>query len=429
MARYLAYTSPARGHLYPIVPTLEALRERGHSVAVRTLASEVSLMTECGFDAAPIASGIERIEHDDWQARTPVGANKRSLRTFRRRAELEISDFRAAIDEVRPDALIVDISTAGAAAVAEASGLPWAQWLPYFTPVRSIDAPPFGLGLQPRSDLIGRARDRVVDKLAFQPVMREGLGEANRLRASVGAPPLADNSELWRRAPVFLYFTAEPFEYPRRDWPPSYRLVGPGTWDPPSEELAWLNAVDRPIVLVTCSSEYQGDKRLFATALEALADEDVTVIVTAAGNDVSGVSVPSNARVESYVPHGPILRRAACVVCHGGMGITQKALAAGVPVCIVPFGRDQLEVAGHVKASEAGTVVQPFRLSSSRLRKAVRGAMERRDGARRVAAAFARIDGSRASADALESLLGETPQRDARDHEPAGHEQHQMEQR
>jgi MGT family glycosyltransferase len=429
MARYLAYTSPARGHLYPLVPTLDALRDRGHSVAVRTLSSEVGLMLERGFDAAPIASAIERIEHDDWQARTPIGANKRSLRTFRRRAELEIPDVRTALEEVRPDALIVDISTSGAAAVAEASGLPWAQWLPYFTPVRSIDAPPFGLGLQPRSDVIGRVRDRVVEKLAFQPVMREGLDEANRLRASVGAAPLADNSELWRRARVFLYFTAEPFEYPRRDWPPNYRLVGPGTWDPPSEAPAWLDAVDRPVVLVTCSSEYQGDKRLFAAALEALADEDVTVVVTAAGNDLSGVSAPRNARVESYVPHGPILRRAACVVCHGGMGITQKALAAGVPVCVVPFGRDQLEVAGHVKASDAGTVLQPFRLSSSRLRKAVREAMERRDGARRVAAGFARIDGAQVSADAVESLLGETPQRDARDHEPAGHEQHEVEQR
>ena len=48
-------------------------------------------------------------------------------------------------------------------------------------------------------------------------------------------------------------------------------------------------------------------------------------------------------RVKARV--SPILEIAACVVCHGGMGITQKALAAGVPVCAVPFGRDQPEVA------------------------------------------------------------------------------------
>ena len=35
MGRYLAYTSPARGHLYPIVDTLLELRSRGHDAAVR----------------------------------------------------------------------------------------------------------------------------------------------------------------------------------------------------------------------------------------------------------------------------------------------------------------------------------------------------------------------------------------------------------
>jgi hypothetical protein len=36
------------------------------------------------------------------------------------------------------------------------------------------------------------------------------------------------------------------------------------------------------------------------------------------------------------------------------MGATQKALAHGVPVCAVPFGRDQLEVARRVEVAAAG---------------------------------------------------------------------------
>jgi len=405
MARYLAYTSPARGHLYPLVPTLDELRARGHDVAVRTLGSEVELMRDRGFDAAPIAPEIERIEHDDWKARTPVGANKRALRTFLRRAHAEVPDVRRAIDETRPDALIVDISTSGAAAVAEGGSLPWAQWLPYFTPLPSADAPPFGLGLRPRHDRLGRLRDRVVERVALRPLMREGIDDANELRASVGAAPLADLTELYHRAPVFLYYTAEPFEYPRSDWPPNYRMVGAGAWDPPAEAPEWLGEIDGGIVLVTCSSEFQGDRRLIETAVEALAGEDVFVVATAAGNDLEGVSVPANARVERYVPHAPILERAACVVCHGGMGITQKALAVGVPVCVVPFGRDQLEVAGHVKAAGAGTAVQPFRLNPRRLRQAVREATGMRAGAQRVAAGLARSGGAPAAADSLETLL------------------------
>lgn len=37
------------------------------------------------------------------------------------------------------------------------------------------------------------------------------------------------------------------------------------------------------------------------------------------------------------------------MISHGGTGTTQKALAAGVPVCAVPFMRDQFEVARRVE--------------------------------------------------------------------------------
>jgi MGT family glycosyltransferase len=406
MARYLAYTSPARGHLYPLVETLDALRERGHEVALRTLGSEVDAMRDRGFDAAAIDPAIERLEHDDWRARGPIGANKRVLRMFLRRAEVEIPDIRRAIEAVRPDAVIIDISTSGAAAVAEAGELPWAQYLPYFTPLRSSDAPPFGLGLQPRHDRLGRLRDALVDRLAFAPLMREGIDAHNALRAGVGAPPLRDQTDIYARAPVFVYYTAEPFEYARRDWPSSYRLVGPGLFEPPAELPDWVSEIDRPLVMVSCSSEYQGDRRLIETALSALRDEDVFVVATAAGNDSAEITAPANARVERYLPHAPLLRRATCVVCHGGMGITQKALAAGVPVCVVPFGRDQLEVAGHVKAAGVGTALQPLLLSPRRLRKAVRAAIQQREQAQRMAAAIAGAGGAPAAADAFESLVG-----------------------
>jgi UDP:flavonoid glycosyltransferase YjiC (YdhE family) len=118
MSRYLAYTSPARGHLYPITGALIELRRRGHEVAVRTLASEVERMEELGLAAAPIAPAIEALEHDEWHARTPIGANKRVMKKFADRAEHEIGDLQAAIAEVEPDALVIDISCQGAATVA-----------------------------------------------------------------------------------------------------------------------------------------------------------------------------------------------------------------------------------------------------------------------------------------------------------------------
>jgi UDP:flavonoid glycosyltransferase YjiC (YdhE family) len=109
--------------------------------------------------------------------------------------------------------------------------------------------------------------------------------------------------------------------------------------------------------------------------------------------------------VERYLPHRPILERAACVVCHGGMGITQKSLAAGVPVCAIPFGRDQFEVARRVAVADAGVMLPKSKLSAKRVRDAVAQATAKTPGAQRVAAGFEAAGGASAAADAMEQLL------------------------
>ena len=404
MARYLVYTSPARGHLYPVVPTLEELLRRGHEVVVRTLASEVGLLRGLGFEAESIDPAIERKEHVDWQARTPIGALRDNLNVFLERARYDGPDLKRAIEEESPDALLVDLNTWGAGAVAETTGIPWATWCAYFLPTPSRDAPPFGLGLPPARGLLGRLRDRLLSPVLFG-IYNRRAPELDAVRAELGAPPVGRIERAMLRAPLMLYMTSEPFEYPRSDWPPSVRMVGPGIWDPPVKAPEWLEKIGHPLVLVTCSTEFQNDGKLVQMALEALAGEDVEVVATTAGVDPSSFTPPPNARIERFVPHGPVLERASCVVCHGGMGITQKALAAGVPACVVPFGRDQFDVARHVQVADAGIRLPATRLRPDRLRKAVREAMEKKAGAERIATTFAAAGGPRAAVDALEELL------------------------
>jgi MGT family glycosyltransferase len=158
-------------------------------------------------------------------------------------------------------------------------------------------------------------------------------------------------------------------------------------------------------VLVTASSEFQLDDALVATALRAMSEDDVQLVATCVAHDPRRFDVPANARVARWLPHAPVIRKAACVVCHGGMGITQRALAAAVPVCVVPFGRDQFEVANRVSEVGAGTHVAPDALTPDALRSAIRDAMTMRAGAERVAAGFAEAGGPAAAADALEALL------------------------
>jgi MGT family glycosyltransferase len=405
MARILAYTSPARGHLFPVAPILLELHRRGHEVGLRTLASQVETMRTLGLDAAAIDPAIEAIEHDDYLARTPLGANRRAMRTFCARAVHEVPDLRQAIEHDRPDALMVDIATWGGMAAAEAWGGPWAAWAPFPLPLPSRDAPPFGPGLPPARGRLGRFRDAALRPVVFGSLERIVTPRVNEVRAPAGLPALSGAAAMFAAPPLVLYLTAEPFEYPRSDWPANVRMVGPCGWDPPAEPPAWLEEDDRPLVLVTTSSEFQEDARLARCALGALADAPVRVVVTLPSVDPRALEVPANARVLAFAPHTPLLDRAACAVTHGGMGATQKALARGVPVCAVPFARDQFEVARRVEVAGAGTRLPARRLSPARLRAKVLEAIARREGARRVADAYAAAGGPRAAADAFEEVL------------------------
>ena len=404
MSRILVYTSPSRGHLYPLVPTLVELRERGHEVRVVTLSSQVVALRELGFDAVSVDPRVEAIEMEDWRAKTPIGAQRREVGSLVARAPLELAEVRAALDGV--DAALIDTTAWGAQVAAEASGLAWATFGHFPLPIPSRDAPPYGLGLAPRADRIGRARDALARRLILRPLERIVLSKLNALRAEQGLRPLRDAKDAFADiAPLVLYYTAEPFEYPRRDWPGSVRLVGPGVWDPPAAEPEWLAHLERPLIVVTCSTEFQDDGELAATALEAFADSPYQLAVTTAAVDPASLPSARNAHVARFMPHRPLLRRAACVICHAGMGITQKALAAGVPVCAVPFGRDQFEVGRRVAVAGAGVILPAGKLRPDRLRAAVERTIDRTDGARHIAAAFAAAGGAPAAADAVEDLL------------------------
>ena len=269
MSRILAYTSPAKGHLFPAAAILEVLRNRGHLISVRTLSSECALMESRGLRAQPIDPVIEAIEHSDWQARNPREGLRKAVEVFAARAEHDAADLRRAIDADRPDAMLIDINSWGALAAAEAWGGPWAAYCPYPVFLSSPEAPPFGPGLPPGHGPLGRLRDWLLRPLVVGTVERSFLPALNRVRAAVGVSPLTRADEMFLKPPLLIYMTAEPFEYHHRDWPESLVMVGPCEWEPPEEVPTWVAALDRNLVLVTTSSEFQNDGRLIQAALDA----------------------------------------------------------------------------------------------------------------------------------------------------------------
>lgn len=406
MATILAYTSPALGHLLPMSALLLELSRRGHSVHVRTLSTGVEISQRLGFTTDSIDQQIERIELDDWKATNPVASLKLSVSVFGRRAVHEVADLAETVARANPDALLVDVNCWGAQSAADAGAIPWACFSPYTPPLRSPGVPPFGLGLRPISGMAGRMRDAAVRTAVVGRLEKIMLPPINTIRAKVNARPVASMDEFLRRSPLLLVASGKPFQYPQTDWGDAVQMIGPCVLDPgPNTEPDWLASVDRPIVLVTTSSEKQADDNLVQTAMTALADEPVHVVATLPAGQPDEIATSPNATVCQFVPHGVVLDRAVCAVTHGGMGVTQKALAHGVPVCVVPYGRDQFEVARRVEVARCGTRLPAKKLSPVQLRTKVREAMTMTTGARRVAAGFAATGGAARGADFFEQRV------------------------
>lgn len=401
--RILAYTSPARGHLNPMMGPLLELAARGAEVHVRTLASAVPAVREAGLACEPIDPRIEAIAMDDHEAKSQVAAGERAFEVWARRASVEAGDFEAAMTTVSPDLALVDTTTYGAKAVAERERLPWAESRPFLLEDPAPGMPPFGFGLRPMTGPVGRLRNAALARLAARFDAKARLPTVNAGRLAAGLPPCATIAEARHRAELTLYFTARPFEY-QRPMPPGVLMVGAGTWDPPSALPLEIPDDGRPLALVTCSSEFQDDGEIAAAALAGLRG-DWRTVVTTAGVDPAALPPARDAIVERFLPHRPLLDRASVVVCHGGMGITQKALSYGVPVCVVPWARDQLDVAAHVLEAGAGAKLSRRRLSPGRLARAAQAARECASGAARVKAGYEATGSSRAAATAVEALL------------------------
>jgi UDP:flavonoid glycosyltransferase YjiC (YdhE family) len=157
-------------------------------------------------------------------------------------------------------------------------------------------------------------------------------------------------------------------------WREPYLTLAPASLDPapharrfrvppaPVRPLPdWWGGSDAPLIYVSFGSVAAGIgfyPRLYRDALDALAGLDARVLVTV-GNDADPAelgALPANAHVERWIPQSAVMPHAAAMVGHGGSGSTLVALAAGVPLALVPLFADQPYNAARVAQLGAGLV-------------------------------------------------------------------------
>jgi MGT family glycosyltransferase len=412
MAEILIAALSPFGHISPLLTIAEDLVARGARVTVMTGAAHADTVRATGAHPHPLPA-IADFDDSPFDSlsrgRTSVikALNRGIIRLFLAPMPHQAAELTAAMARTRFDAIIVDYGFFGIVPFLLGDPADRPPVL-YFTPtplmLSSRDTAPNGMGLLPGVGRWGRLRNRALNLLSHNVVLRQAHRASNAMLANLGARPLPvfllDVGVLAER---FIVPTVPSFEYPRSDLPPNVRFVGavhpqsPRCYVPPR----WWTKLDddRPVVHVTQGTVDNDDlSRLIEPTIEALAGEDVTVVVTTGGRDVGDIKValPSNTLVAEYIPHDVLLPKVDVMVTNGGYGAVQRAVSSGVPLVVAGSTEDKPEVAARVAWSGVGINLKTGTPSPSMIRGAVREILG--DGphlhrARELEAAFAQRDG------------------------------------
>ncbi|HKY91105.1 MAG TPA: glycosyltransferase [Nevskiaceae bacterium] len=375
--RYLFVVWDGGGTVPPVMGLAQRLIRRGHHVTVLADAITEADVRAAGaafvpFTEAPSRTGRGRDDDPvkDWETSSPAEMIARMRdRLMCGPAARYARDVAAEIARGHYDAVASEGMAIGTLIAAEASGLPHAALWPIFD-IRPIEGrPPVGPGFLPATNILERWRDRLLTAF-FMRVMGKGLAPINEARTSLGLPPIAHPFDQYARADRSLLMTSRHFDFPG-PMLPNMRYVGPQLEDPAWAQPWTPPAGHDPLVLATLGSTFQDQEGVYRKLIEALGALRVRGVVTLGKVfPPSAFASPANVQTVESAPHGAIFPHAALAVIHGGHGTTTKALAAGLPLVVVPLGRDQLDNAARVVHAGAGVMVKPT-ASVARMRDAI----------------------------------------------------------
>ena len=216
---------------------------------------------------------------------------------------------------------------------------------------------------------------------------------------------------LAKKATLVLHATDGEFD-PRPDpMAANHHYVGPLLWEPSTDEPPYLSEAGDPWALVTVSTiPQEGELVIARAAMRALEYERVRVVVTMPGGQARAEvgPIPENARVVDYVSHSAVLRRSRLVISHAGHGIVMKGLYYGVPMVLVPWGRDQPGVAQRAEAAGVAAVVPRDECNQDRVGAAIRRVLDDPDyraKAQRISARLQAENAVEISCDHVDRLL------------------------
>ena len=338
------------GHFNPMVPLARALEAAGHRVAFATDPGFCGRVRDVGFEAFP--AGLDQPEAlARFVAATPawpeIPPQDRMPIQFPGmfagvRVPPMVEDLKPLITSWRPDLVIHDTAELAGAIVAESAGIAHVEHS-------------FGI-LRPA--MVRAVATEILAPIAARlGVQDPGISGSNGelyldiCPPGIQQPGIVDVAHVQRLRPEGIDSDAEA-ALPR-----------------------WVvDLPDRPTVYVTMGTIFNTSVDVFATVLEGLRTENVTVIVTVGGSGDPALlgPQPDNVHIERYISQSLLLPHCDLMISHAGSGATVGALAAGVPMLAIPQGADQFVNAEAVARVGAGLQLMPSEFTADAIRDASR---------------------------------------------------------
>ncbi|GAA1853256.1 glycosyltransferase [Asanoa iriomotensis] len=389
MSSVLLCSSPVHGHVAPLLGVASHLVATGHRVRFLTGARYRDAVAGTGADflSLPAAADFDDTALDrEFPARndyTGLDRLRYDLReVFLRPMPEQVAAVDAALAAESTDAVLAEMLFFGAAALTQRprTSRPTVVSLGIVPlSLRSRHTAPFGLGLHPMPGPVGRLRNGLLnvamEKVVFGSVHRY----AQRVHQAATGRRLSGFVLDWPSwTDAVVQFTVPGFEYPRPDRDHHVHFVGPvsrGGFDQPLPSWWGDLSAGRPVVHVTQGTIANQDySALIRPTIDALADDDVLVVVSTGGRPVETLDgpLPANVRVASYLPYDLLLPLTDVMVTNGGYGGVQFALRHGVPLVVAGTTEDKVEVSARVAWSGVGVNLKTDNPTSAAVGAAVR---------------------------------------------------------
>jgi UDP:flavonoid glycosyltransferase YjiC (YdhE family) len=331
MARIVISSLGTTGDFVPFVPLAKGLKQRGHTVLVAVNEAMHFLFQRAGFEVMPCGPrfGPEdaRAAHIAFNGWEPYTGERQQLDARINDVPANFRDLQAACQGA--DLLITASIQYAAPLVRATLGVPWAC---VFCNAECLEH-----------------------------------------------DPTAETNSALPQADLLLLASSSHFSRARADLYPQLHITGfwhyagedqPG-WAEPSPELrAFVDGGSPPLVLLPGSIPVKDPRRVVAVHAEAAALLGLRLVIQEGWAQLAAHGLPSSLPAQAVflardLPHDWLLQRAAAVITHGTMGIVSKALRAGCPMLVEPYGRDLFFNAHRVVALGVGAAMNPHKLTAA----------------------------------------------------------------